>query len=228
MNLYFLVEGRRTEKKVYPKWLSYLLPELTRVDSWDEVNENNYYLISAQGYPSIIYDSIPDAIADINSNQKYDYFVVCLDADENTVDEIKNEIYNFIYAEKLELKTAEMEIVVQNRCIETWFLSNRKIYTRNPSSQPLLDYTRYYNVSVHDPELMPNYDGERFNHARFHLAYLQAIFEARSIRYSKKYPSEVLEEYYLNELLKRIEERQEHLKSFRDFIEFCKQVKRNI
>ena len=30
MNLYFIVEGRRTEKKVYPEWLNFLIPELKR------------------------------------------------------------------------------------------------------------------------------------------------------------------------------------------------------
>lgn len=28
MNIYFLVEGKRTEMKVYPKWLSILIPNL--------------------------------------------------------------------------------------------------------------------------------------------------------------------------------------------------------
>jgi hypothetical protein len=29
MNLYFLVEGMQSERKVYPAWLAHLLPELT-------------------------------------------------------------------------------------------------------------------------------------------------------------------------------------------------------
>ena len=42
MNLYFLVEGAQSERKVYPAWLTYLLPELQRVDNCDDVNEKNY------------------------------------------------------------------------------------------------------------------------------------------------------------------------------------------
>ena len=110
MNLYFLVEGRRTERKVYPQSLSYLLPKLTQVNSYDRVERNNYYLISAEGYPSIIYDSIPASIEDINSIGKYNYFVVCLDADESSVSERKEEIYDFINSEKLEIKNAKMAI----------------------------------------------------------------------------------------------------------------------
>ncbi len=36
MNLYFIVEGK-TEQKVYPSWLSYLLPELQRVKNPSKV-----------------------------------------------------------------------------------------------------------------------------------------------------------------------------------------------
>ena len=39
MNLYFLVEGRRTERWVYPAWLGYLLPHFTRVDRFDAVRD---------------------------------------------------------------------------------------------------------------------------------------------------------------------------------------------
>lgn len=225
MNLYFLVEGRRTERKVYPKWLSYLLPELTQVKSSDEVERNNYYLISAEGYPSIINDSIPASIEDINSIGKYDYFVVCLDADENSVEEIEQEIYDFIDSEKLELDRGKMAIVVQNRCFETWFLGNRKIYTRNPPKD-LLEYSRYYDVSVDDPELMGKSD--RTHHAHFHLAYLKALFEAKNIKYSKKNPGAVSEKYYFQQLLKRIEDRPEHLRSFGKFVELCQEIKEKI
>ena len=31
MNIYFLVEGRHTEKKIYPEWLKHLIPELKKV-----------------------------------------------------------------------------------------------------------------------------------------------------------------------------------------------------
>jgi hypothetical protein len=36
MNLYFLVEGQSTEKKVYPAWLSHLLLELNRVHNYGQ------------------------------------------------------------------------------------------------------------------------------------------------------------------------------------------------
>jgi hypothetical protein len=139
MNIYFLVEGKRTERKVYPAWLSYILPELKQVHSYDEVEKNNYYLFSAEGYPSIIYEHLPNAIEDICLIGKYNYLVVCLDAEENTAHQLKQEIYGFLQAENIQLGNTNLTIIIQNRCIETWFLGNKKIYIRNPQSSPLFE-----------------------------------------------------------------------------------------
>jgi hypothetical protein len=224
MNLYFLVEGKQSERKVYPAWLAHLLPELQRVESCDDVNEKNYYLISGEGYPSLIYNFIPPSIEEINSNGKYSYFVVCLDAEENTVAELKTEIYDFLTQQKLKLKNAELVLIFQNRCLESWLLGNRKIYSKNPQNQPLLDYTRYYDVSVNCPENMGRY--QNFNtHAQFHAAYLRALFEAKNITYSKKRPGDVLKPFYLQQLLTRIKDQPEQLTTFRHFIDFCNIVK---
>ncbi|MEG4274707.1 MULTISPECIES: hypothetical protein [unclassified Microcoleus] len=223
MNLYFLVEGTQSEKKVYPAWLSYLLPELQRVESCDDVNEKNYYLISGEGYPSL-YNFIPPAIAEINSNGKYSYFVVCLDAEENSVSELETEIDEFLSQQKLKLNNAELVLIFQNRCLESWLLGNRKIYSKNPQNKPLLDYTRYYDVSVNCPENMGRY--QDFNtHAQFHGAYLRALFEAKNITYSKKRPGDVLKAFYLEQLLARIQVQPEQLTTFRHFIDFCNIVK---
>ena len=224
MNLYFLVEGKQSERKVYPAWLAHLLPELQRVESYDDVNEKNYYLISGEGYPSLIYDFIPRSIAEINSNGKYSYFVVCLDAEENTVAELTTEIEDFLTKQKLKLNNAELVLIFQNRCLEIWLLVNRKIYSRNPQNKPLLDYTKYYDVSVNCPENMGR--SQEFNtHAQFHGAYLRALFEAKNITYSKKRPGDVLKPFYLEQLLTRIQLQPEQLTTFRQFIEFCNIVK---
>lgn len=224
MNLYFLVEGTQSERKVYPAWLDHLLPELQRVQSCDDVNEKNYYLISGEGYPSLIYDFIPRSIAEINSNGKYSYFVVCLDAEENTVAELTTEIDAFLSKQKLKLNNAEIVLIFQNRCLESWLLGNRKIYPKNPQNKPLLDYTKYYDVSVNCPENMGRY--QEFNtHAQFHGAYLRALFEAKNITYSKKRPGDVLKPFYLEQLLTRIQVQPEQLTTFRQFIDFCNKIK---
>ncbi len=96
MNIYFLLAGKSTEKKIYESWLKYLIPELTKVKFYHQVNQNNYCLVSAHGYPSIIHEYIPDAIKKIQETDKYTYQVICLDAHEETVPTKKQEIEYFI------------------------------------------------------------------------------------------------------------------------------------
>jgi hypothetical protein len=52
MNVYFLVEGKRTEKKVYPLWLSHLVPELRKMQWYHQVVKNNYCVFSGNGFPA--------------------------------------------------------------------------------------------------------------------------------------------------------------------------------
>jgi len=223
MNLYFLVEGTHSERKLYPAWLSYLLPELQQVYNYDDVNEKNYYLISGQGYPSI-YNYITSSIDEINSNGKYNYFVLCLDAEENTISELQAEIQDFLSNQNLELKNTELILIIQNRCLESWLLGNRNIYSKNPQDQPLLDYTKYYDVSVNCPEIMGKY--QDFNtHAQFHGAYLKKLFEAKKTSYDKRNPGDAGKEFYLKQLLARIKAQPEQMTTFRHFIEFCNIVK---
>jgi len=64
MNLYFLVEGRRTEKKVYSAWIHHVFPHLRKAATIDEVESNHFFIISGNGYPSY-YSRIPTALEDI-------------------------------------------------------------------------------------------------------------------------------------------------------------------
>ena len=70
MNIYFLVEGKRTEMKVYPKWLSYLVPQLQRVNAHQNVKDNNYFMFSGNGFPSLPHNHLRNAIEDINNTKE--------------------------------------------------------------------------------------------------------------------------------------------------------------
>ncbi|MDJ0555180.1 MAG: hypothetical protein QNJ68_12210 [Microcoleaceae cyanobacterium MO_207.B10] len=230
MNIYFLLEGRSTEKKNYQSWLKYLLPELTKVKLYHQANHNNYCLVSAHGYPSIIHEYIPDAIAKIQETDKYNYLVICLDAEEETVASKKQEIENFIVKNDLRLKLGKVKpiSIIQNRCIETWLLGNRKMFdSRQPLEKPLSDYAQYYDVSVKDPELMGNYSQD-YNHAQFHFSYLKEIFAAKNTYYSKKNPRDAQSQSYLDELINRLTSDLEHLKTFQYFIDFCQKIKKEL
>jgi len=225
MNIYFLVEGRSPEKKLYTAWLTHLIPEFKRIDFYDQVNRNNYFIISGNGYPSILNDGIPNAIDKIQEVSKYNYLVICLDADEDTVEEREQYVNDFITKNITIPAQLEIVIIIQNRCLETWLLGNRKIFnSKQPLQRLLADYVKYYNVSQNDPELMGKFNQK--NHADFHLVYLQEIFRAKNLSYSKKFPGETQEEYYLQQLKKRIDET-EHLKTFQKFINFCDNIRQN-
>ncbi len=226
MNIYFLVEGKRTEVKVYPKWLSILVPALTCLEANDpnKITDNQYYLFNGGGYPNILDDMI-NAINDINNINKFTYFVVCLDADEFTVNERIDEIKKRIETEKLNI-SAELVIIVQNRCFETWFLGNTKVYTRNPQGD-FLDYSKYYNVSKSDPELMGKINGFEGSISIFHEKYLEKMLLEKNMRYSKCNPYSVCEEAYLKQLISRTENTN-HLVSLKTFLMFCEQINREI
>lgn len=228
MNIYFLVEGKKTEIKVYPKWLSILIPELNRVSSFDEVVKNNYYMFSGNGFPSLLDNHLKNSILDINSQKKYDYFVICLDADDVNVEERKNEIIQFMIDNEIKLnKHTKMEIVVQNKCFETWFLGNPKIFKANPSSEFLKECVLFYNIKINDPELMGKLVGYENSTSDFHTTYLREMLAERNVRYSKNNPNEVTEEYFLNEIIKR-NNKTNHLPSFKYFIDFCETIRNSL
>lgn len=228
MNIYFLVEGKSTEKKIYSKWLQHLIPELEQVKYHDEVKNNNYYLISGKGYPRILDDALDNAADKIRETLKYDYLVVCVDADEESVEERVHYIHDVIREKELNLGKTKVEVVVQNRCIETWLLGNRNIFHSRQSllEGKLPEYVKYYDVSQNNPEGMGKYNEK--NHADFHLKYLQEIFRSKNTAYTKKYPRDAAEKYYLEQLQKRVQEKPEDLKTFQVFLKFCEIVRNNI
>ena len=231
MNLYFLVEGSRTEYDVYPAWLNYLLPEFRRVTSPGLATRNSYYLISGEGYPSILNVHLPNAVKDINSHPHYDFLIVCVDADELNPEERLAKVHEIVDESRRSkgagwaLQNAKLHFVVQNRTIETWFLGNRKMISDAPQRDRLRNYLAFHDTRVLDPERMklhPDFD----RHAEFHHEYLKETFRDRGMTYRKNHPGHVKDKAYLEQLLLRISNRPNDLKSFREFIDFCSEVDR--
>lgn len=226
MNIYFLVEGKRTEKKVYPRWISYLIPELSEISDPFEVTNNNFYLFTGNGYPSLLNNHLRNAVEDMNMIDKFDFLVICLDSDEETVSDRRNEVFKFIEDSKLKPSKFTFEVIVQNKCIETWFLGNRKIYSPQPKNSELIKCTKFYNVKTDNPELMTKL--KQFGTcSQFHEIYLSEILLEKNIRYTKKNPNAVVERYYLNELIQRHTDTG-HLGSFKYFIDFCANIRKQI
>lgn len=204
MNIYFLVEGKHTEMKVYPKWLSFLIPELEKTTYFDKAIKNNYYIISGYGFPSLLHNHLRNSVDDINNVGNYDYFVICLDADEQSIANCKQEIVDFMRKENILLNSnTKFEIIVQNKCLETWFLGNSKIFKKNPNNDFLRECVEFYNVKENDPEFMGKLPDFESSTSVFHSIYLQELLAERNIRYNKANPQGVTEEYFLRELVLR-------------------------
>lgn len=230
MNLYFLVEGKETEPKIYRSWLKNLLPEIREVQGFQDVISNNYLLRGAKHKSPSFMNRLKASILEVNTNNNYDYLIICIDAEDRTIDETANgikEILNELINENVELtRRTRIEFVIQNRCIETWFLGNRRVFSRAPQDSNLINYIKHFNVFYDDPEEMEKpANNEQFrSHAQFHYEYLRLLFSEKNIVYNKSRPKEVENEYYLDQLKKRITET-DHLKSLRGFFELCERIR---
>lgn len=226
MNFYIIVEGEKTEMSVYPAWLSLLAPDYTRIENFDDVNENNYYIFCGGGIPSI-YTHVTNAVLDINEiNSKegphYDYLLVCLDTEDEDRGYILKQIESRLKAEGVSLQNAELLVFEQKICMETWFLGNQSVFKDNPQDSEYLDFIKYYNVGQNNPEEMGNMNPNRFaTAARFHLRYLQQMLEERNMSYSKSNTRAVQQQTYLQQLIKRYEE-SGHIATFGSWYEFVK------
>jgi hypothetical protein len=224
MNIYFLVEGRRTEKKIYPKWLSFLVPKLNQISFFEEVVNNNYKLVSGNGFPHLLHKHLANSIEDVNNDGNYDYFVICLDSDEFSIAERIEEVNTYLSENNIKLeKDTKLQIIVQNKCIETWLLGNKKVFKINPTSKILLKCINHYNVSDDNPENMNKEEEYIGSDSDYHFTYLREMLSERNVSYTKERPRGVTEKHYLEELISRIEATDD-LKSFKYFIDFCKEL----
>lgn len=218
MNVYFILEGEKTEMLVYPAWIQHALPNYKRVLFAKDATKDCYYLFSGGGIPSI-YSHTANAIKDINANPIYDKLVICLDGEEIGATRRTNKLISYLEESGVQLnQSCELIVIIQNACIETWFLGNRKIVKKTPENVLLRKYLSHFDVSHDDPEQMPTLDQFR-NKAHFHYHYLKEIFKEHKLIYSKANPGVVANKSYLGELTKRISETG-HLPSLKDFLEF--------
>jgi hypothetical protein len=225
MNLYFILEGEKTEILLYPKWINFILPEYRQIDFEQDAVKNNFYIFSGGGIPSI-YNHTVNAIKNINDNPIYDRLIVCLDGEDIGVEARLDEIKNFIQKSQVSLnEKCSIDFVVQNICIETWFLGNRKVFKKNPEGALLKKYKEFYDVSINDPEELDFIDGYR-NKAHFHYSYFREILKEHKIVYKKSQPKVVLEKSYFDQLENRIS-KTKHLSSFRNLINLLYDIKDN-
>jgi len=227
MNLYFLVEGK-TERILYPKWLEYLVPSLKRIDNPCDASKSCYYLISGEGYPGLLDSHLLNSVKDINNSGAYNYFVIVLDSDEVTTSERIHEVNKRVIDKRINIGDCKLQIIVQNRCIETWLLGNRNVFTRNPTTQELVECIRFFDVYKKNPELMTCPTDRKGTISAFHYEYLRLMLSEKNIRYTKKRPKDTLKPYYINALKKRLSQTPDHLYTLNSFFYFCTDIRKMI
>ena len=217
MNIYFVLEGEKTEDALYPHWMNFFIPHLTKVDFESEVKEDNYYVFSGGGIPSI-YQHTVNAIKNINDNPVFDHLIVCLDSEDLNIESRVNAISDYIEKSGVSINnTCDIHFVIQHICIETWLLGNRKMIKRNPQNQKLISFLEYYNVREKDPEHLEGHSDYRTK-AHFHFAYLKEALKERNISFSKSRPYGVVNNSFLNELIVRTNETN-HLSQLKAFFD---------
>lgn len=214
MNIYVVTEGK-VEAIVYRCWIPLVNPILSPIDYISDVETNNFLIYSSKGYP-YYFDTISDAIRDINLGKCFDRLVVTVDSEDYTKQEKYNEINSYLEEKDC---SVEVIIVIQHFCIETWALGNRKIIRTNTNSRKLKEYKKLHNVRNNDPELLPPKPDEGLTRAKFAEKYLRVALndKFRNLTYSKRNPRALVDEKYFVQVKNRYEETS-HISSFNDFL----------
>lgn len=215
MNIYVLTEGK-TEVPVYRSWIPLVNPILTPINYPAEASQNNFYILSAKGYP-YYFDVIESAILDINEGRNFDRLVIAVDSEEMSREEKFTEISDFVASKPC---TAKVIIIIQHFCFETWALGNRKVIRRFPQSIELRQYKRFFDVSVQDPELLPAKPEEYLNRAQVAQRYLKFVLKERlrTLSYTKEQPpKQLMHPTYFEQVEKRLTDTG-HIASFADFL----------
>ena len=207
MKLYFLVEGISSEMQVYPEWIKYHLPTLVHYPNFDDFksSESGCFFFSGEGYPSIL-NHVENAMRDIIEDGGVDYFFVILDSDEDSIESREAEVQACLDKLTAIPDRLHITIVVQQRCFETVLLGNRNALPRQPNSEPLISYYRYYKALDDDPQLMGHYNDD-YTHSQFQAAYAMKALRQRGIRYSKANCSPVADPKYFEKVCERVKNR---------------------
>lgn len=214
-SIYMLVEGEKTEPKLYEAWMPLLLPGCSILRVPEEAEAAcGVYILAGYGYPSLL-NRIQYALEDVRQFRGFGRLLICLDSEERTVEEVKSEVESSI---EKPFCPIPFDIIVANCAIESWLLGNRRFVKRQPSTEPLTSFMRDFDVTAHDPELLPNLRPLEFTtRAQCHKRYLKAVYQERGLTYSERNPGPAQQYYYLEELIARANASSspKHLHTFR-------------
>lgn len=225
MNLYFLLEGRRSEAMIYPSWLASIDRPFKRMMAIDDVIVSpgrSFFCFSANGYPSIVGGHLKNAISDIKKFPGYDWLIVCLDVDESTSDDRIREVEEKAKAAGLGTTATRLFVVAQSRCIESWLLGNPRLIGDAPPPY-LAELRDFYDIRRLCPERMGK-PRSWTNHAQFHFHYVREAFKAKHMCYTKSNPGDAATASYFASLRTRVERDPGCLPTFQRFVEFIEAI----
>ena len=232
MNLFFLVEGRSTEMRLYPKWIEYYFPEFTRVSVAEDAKNNNYYIVNGNGNPGIYKNEhIKQCIEVINELGRYDFFIIALDSEEfsveDTIGHVESKLAELcnqgIYLDSGKVKDV---VIVQERCIESVLLGNNKLVKLADSDSILGEYLKYYDIFSQNPEKMGRLT---FNtHAQFHKEYLKCLLKSNGMKYSESHVKNVGTPEYFSSLMERNKSNSDELKTIGKLMKVFEGIKKEM
>jgi hypothetical protein len=231
VNLLFLVEGEKTEPKVYKAWLKHLFPDLIFVNRPEDMIGNSCRIITGNGYPNMVSQpknsSAPSrleaCLMDIENFNNVDHFFICVHSEDYSYserfDEVKSKLEILKSDHEIDDSRTKIHLIIQNCCFETWALGNAEIsqkYARIKTSTTWSDFQNHYDILLNDPENLNSFPaGYPFrNKARLHKRYLVEYLAEFGLSYRKENPIIVAEKHYLESLQKRCKNT-EHLPSLR-------------
>jgi hypothetical protein len=218
VNVYVLVEGRRTEKALYRAWLTSVMPQLRVVDRPEDLAGNSLFILSGNGYPSYK-NHIIRSLEDVTRHGNIAALLICVDSEEMSRSEKLGELTGILAKGP---PFSGTKLVVHDCCIETWLLGNRKIVCRAPNDELLRMHLKHFDVITGDPESMPPMNGFRVR-AHQHLEYLRAVFRERSLVYTKANPGAACDLSYFEELARRCSSTG-HMTSFAAFLDVLHEI----
>lgn len=215
MNIYVVVEGSVSEKKVYSSWIPLINSSYNVIGDIREVSTNSVYIVGGYGYPGY-FEIIDNGIKDVNEHEAFNRLVISVDSENMSYEEKRSEIEEYLEGKSIRV---EHNLIIQHFCFETWALGNKKIVARNPKSELIRKYIAIHNVLSEDPELLPDLKSENLTRVNFAYKYLKAILNEkhRNLSYSKRNPKVIQHEKYFQQLRDRYNYT-DHIKSFGDFL----------
>lgn len=231
MNIAFLVEGT-TELRLYPKWIHYFskTPLMECTTGYQDVVANQFTIFNVQGLFNMK-RQIQAAITDIRRNPVFDYLVVVVDADDNNIansTELVQDILNDPATLPLPVH-CKFKIIVQQVCIETWFIGHSEYFlaAKSCGDRGISRSMSEYDALNEDPALMPNQRASAVHSiGAYHADFLKKMLNGanRKWRYSKTTAHLLIDMPYLQRLEQRLIETPTHLQSFSNMILFLKSL----